>query len=69
MIQSVYLIVEPGADRVFVSSRPPNDYVRKPGSKVFLANVDLPGVEIVDGVVAVLAEEIKSGSRAEHLVE
>jgi hypothetical protein len=39
MIQSVYMIVIPGADRVYVSGNYPESYVAtQPGSRVFRAD-------------------------------
>jgi hypothetical protein len=46
----IYLIVEPGSDRVFVQSTYPVSY-RNPQAKVLAVDVPLPGIEKVDGVI------------------
>jgi hypothetical protein len=67
MIQNVYLIVEPGADRVYVSGSYPDSFVRtKPGTRVFLAHVELPGAEVVDGKIALTGQEITMQKLAEQ---
>jgi hypothetical protein len=59
MIQSVYLVVVPGADRVFVTGHYPESFVKThPKSKVFRADVALPGIDKVDGKLELTAEEI-----------
>ncbi len=39
---TVWYIVEPGADRVFVSTSPPTSYVLKPGAAIYRSTVELP---------------------------
>lgn len=58
MIQDVYLVVRPGADRVYVSSSYPEALSRMDGARVFNVRVGLPGVEKVDGVLQLIAEEV-----------
>jgi hypothetical protein len=60
MIQDVYLIVQPGADRVYVSSSLPESFVKQvEGTKVFNVQVELPGVEKVDGVLRLVGKEVQ----------
>ena len=62
MFQPVYLVVEPGSDRVYVSGKFPAQYVKtKPGAKLFQVLVELKGVEPVDGTLRVTAEEVVLG--------
>lgn len=52
MIVSIYLVVEPGMDRVCVQTSPPFMLERRSGTKVYRTEVALPDVVLVDGVVA-----------------
>ena len=59
MIQPVYLVVEPGSDRVYVSTTYPESYVkRNEQTRIFEALVKLPGVHKVDGKLELEAKEI-----------
>jgi hypothetical protein len=59
MIQSVYLVVVPGQDRVFVTGHYPESFVKTHAkARVFRADVDLPGIDKVDGKLELTAEEI-----------
>lgn len=49
MIVNVYLIAEPGMDRVCVQTTPPTSYRKKEGAKVFHCVVDLPDFIFHDG--------------------
>lgn len=62
---AVYLVVIPGADRVYVSGTYPDSFVKtKPGSKLFRVDVFLPGLELVDGTLVLLADEVGLDIRA-----
>jgi hypothetical protein len=51
MIVSVYLVAQPGADRIYVSTSPPLTLRREPGTRVFRADIELPEYGFVDGVI------------------
>lgn len=53
-----FLIMEPGGDRPYFSHTMPAEYQRKPGSKIFLFCLDVPGFEKVDGVIQASASEV-----------
>jgi len=55
MIVPVFLVAQPGADRIYVSTSPPLTLERKPGTRVFRADVELPEYGFVDGVIAGLS--------------
>lgn len=53
MLQRIYLIVEEGADRVYVQTTYPAWY-QKPadrGARIFAVDAPLDGVDVVDGLV------------------
>lgn len=58
MKQSVYLLVVPGSDRVHLTGHYPTHSVNAPGAKLFLAEVELEGVEKLDGKLSVVGKEI-----------
>lgn len=51
---SVYLSVIPNADRVYVTTKAPT-WPKQAGELLYLAEVELPGVNQIDGVIAVQA--------------
>jgi hypothetical protein len=59
MIDRIYAIVEPGADRVYYSHAPPKEYQKPPGAKVYVVDVALPDFFSFDGHIhaAVTTEE------------
>ena len=58
MIQSVYLIAQQGMDRVLVQTSPPTDYQRTAASRIYRADIELPEVATVDGVIKVAPSEL-----------
>ena len=48
-----YVVLEPGFDRPCISGSPPLTYQKKPGSKVYQFELDLPDWSIVDGKLEV----------------
>jgi hypothetical protein len=48
-----YVVLEPGFDRPCISESPPLTYQKKPGSKVYQFELDLPDWNIVDGKLEV----------------
>lgn len=57
MIDQLWAIVEPGADRIYYSHSPPTEYQRKPGVRIFLVEVVFPDPDIADGAMTVHATE------------
>lgn len=62
MIVPVYITMEDGADRPYVSSTPPSkerkDALKKRGAVVYLAEVLVPGFRLHDYKVQAIAVEI-----------
>jgi hypothetical protein len=59
MIVNVYILMQPGADRPYVSTTPPHkELAEKPGTKLWRAEIEVPGFDRVDGVLAVSADSI-----------
>jgi len=55
----IYVILEPGADRPYLSTTPPVGYAKtKPGAKIFVIEAELPDFVEVDGKVQALTKEI-----------
>lgn len=56
----VYVICEPGMDRPCVQSSEPSEHQRKRNAAqlgiIYEREIDLPGVEIVDGQIVVTTE-------------
>ena len=45
MKYQLYVIMQPGADRPYISHTPPTEFQKKPGAKVFDFMLDIPGFE------------------------
>lgn len=69
MIVNVYILMVPGGDRPYVSTTLPSEALqRTPGTKLFLAPVELPGFDRgVDGVVQVKAAELPLSIEEKHV--
>jgi hypothetical protein len=69
MIVNVYILMQPGADRPYVSTHPPSEEFQQaePGMKLFVALVDLPGFDKVDGVVQATAVELPLSGKKKHV--
>jgi hypothetical protein len=63
MIDRIYAILEPGADRVYYQHSPPNDYQRKTGAKVYEVEVLLPDWFKVDGRISAIAYKVTEEKR------
>ena len=59
MIQSVYLIAQQGMDRVLVQTSPPTEYQRTNASRIYRADIELPGVVLIDDVIKVAPSELE----------
>lgn len=57
MIDVLYAIVEPGADRIYYSHTPPTEYQKKPGAKVYEVNLYFPDLVASDGLITARAKE------------
>jgi hypothetical protein len=53
-----YLILEPGADRPYFSHSFPNEYVKKPGAKIYAFELYVSEFELVDGHVTAVAKPL-----------
>ena len=58
MIQSVYLIAQQGMDRVLVQTSPPTEYQRASASRIYRADIELPEIAAVDGLITVKSSEL-----------
>jgi hypothetical protein len=52
-----WLIMQPGGDRPYFCTRPPTDYEKKNGAKIFEFTLDVPGFTQVDGLIQAAAKE------------
>lgn len=64
MVQTVYLIAQEGMDRILVQSTQPSnatlaEWRRSKPTKVWVAEIEIPDVTIVDGYVHVQAKEVR----------
>ena len=56
MIVDLYILVVPGWDRPFVSTREPSQaFQQTADGKLFVAQVELPAFHKIDGVISVVA--------------
>jgi hypothetical protein len=46
MKHQLYVIMQPGADRPYISHTPPTEFQKKPGAKVFDFVLDIPGFDV-----------------------
>jgi hypothetical protein len=60
MLVNVWLVAQDGADRIYVSTSPPPQELEKlKPTKVFRAEVEIPGYDKVDGVIRLTAEPVE----------
>lgn len=65
MVVQVYIILEHGADRPYFSHTPPTDYQRKPDSKVYHAEINIPEFAQVDGQVKAMGRLFEGEKKEE----
>lgn len=68
MIVPIYVLMQPGADRPYVSTFMPGaECQQKPGTKLFVVVADLPGFSKVEGVVQATATELPLSTKEKHV--
>lgn len=68
MIVPIYVLMQPGADRPYVTTfMPSEECQKKPGTKLFCVMADLPGFSKIDGVVQAEAIELPLSTQEKHV--
>jgi hypothetical protein len=56
MIVTIYVIMEPGGDRPYLSHTPPTEYQKKDGAKVYLVEANIPEFAQIDGRITAIGK-------------